>query len=128
MRAFGALETRKDSVSRCSSAAINLDSVKADFSMVTGSDAEVTHGIVNQNSGFTREVVVSLATTAIESPILKDVLPILCWHPWVVQNRFSPLSDLGNGVEVEFGEREDHEEAFGVSSGQRCSHHDDTTQ
>ena len=31
MRAFGALETGKDSVSRCSSAAVNLDSVKADF-------------------------------------------------------------------------------------------------
>ena len=31
MRAFGALETGKDSVSRCSSAAVNLDSVKPDF-------------------------------------------------------------------------------------------------
>ena len=94
--------------------------------MVTGSDVEVTHGIVNRNSGITGEVVVSSATTVIESLILKDVLPILCRHTWVVQNQFSPLSDLGNGVEAEFGEREDHEEAFSVSSEQRCSHHDDT--
>ena len=67
-------------------------------------------------------MVVSSATAAIKSPILKDVLPILCQHPWVVQNRFSPLSDLGNGVEAEFGEGEDHEEE------QRSSHHDAMTQ
>ena len=38
----------------------------------------------------------------------------------MVQNRFSPLSDLGNGVEDEFMEGEDHEEE------QRSYHQDDT--
>ena len=47
MRVFGDLETGKDLASRCSSAAVNLDFVKAVFSMVTGSNAEVTHGIGN---------------------------------------------------------------------------------
>ena len=47
MRVFGDLETRKDLASRCSSTAFNLDSVKVVFSVVTGSDAEVTHGIGN---------------------------------------------------------------------------------
>ena len=55
-------------------------------------------------------MVVSSATTVIEAPILKVVSPILGQYPWVVQNRFSPLSDLGNGVEDEFMEGEDHEE------------------
>ena len=65
-------------------------------------------------------MVVSSATAAIKSPILKDVLPILCRHPWVVQNRFSPLSDLGNGVEDDLVEREVHEVV------QRSNHHDET--
>ena len=39
----------------------------------------------------------------------------------MVQNQFSPLSDLGNGVEDVFVEGDDHEEV------QRSNHHDDTT-
>ena len=35
----------------------------------------------------------------------------------LVQNRFSPLSDLGNGVEVEFVAKED------LVEDQRCQHH-----
>ena len=69
----------------------------------------------------------SSAAVAFESPIMKEVSLILCRHIWVVQNCFSPLSNLGNGVEAEFGEREDHDEAFDVGSEQRCSHHNDTT-
>jgi len=38
----------------------------------------------------------------------------------VVQNRFSPLSDLGNGVEDDLVEREVHEVV------QRSNHHDET--
>nr|POE85765.1 hypothetical protein CFP56_07106 [Quercus suber] len=66
-------------------------------------------------------MVASLAPAAIEAPILKVVSPILGRYTWVVQNRFSPLLNLGNGVEDEFVEREDHEEE------QRSYHHDDTT-
>ena len=54
--------------------------------MVTGSDADVTHGIGNRDSGFTGDMVASSATMVIKSPILKDVSLILCQHPWVVQN------------------------------------------
>ena len=86
-----------------------------------GSDVEVIHGLGNRDSGFTGDLVVSLAMAVIKPPLLKEVPPILCQHPWVVRNRFSPLSDLGNGVEVEFGEGEAHEE-------ERSSPHDDTTQ
>jgi len=87
----------------------------------TGFDAEVIHGLGNRDSGFTGDMVVSLAMAAIEPPILKEVPLILCRHPWVVQSRFSPLSNLGNGVEAEFGEGEAHEE-------ERSSPHDDMTQ
>ena len=110
MRDLGDLETGKVSTSRCSSAAAILDFVKAVSFVGTDSDAEVTHGMGNRDSGFTDDMVVSSAMAAIEAPILKVVSPILGWHPWVVQNRFSPLLDLGNGVEDEFVEGEDHEE------------------
>ena len=39
----------------------------------------------------------------------------------MIQNRFSPLSDLGNGVEDELVEKEVHEVV------QRSNHHDETT-
>ena len=65
--------------------------------------------------GFSSKVAV------IELPIQTEVPPILCRQPWVVQNRFSPPSILGNGMEAEFGEGEAHEEEW-------CSPYDDTTQ
>ena len=85
-RVFGDLEIENDSASRCSSTVANLNFVKAVFSMVTGFDAEVTHGIGNRDFGFTNDMVVSSVTTVIKSPILKDVSLILCQHLWVVQN------------------------------------------
>ena len=42
----------------------------------------------------------------IEPPFLTEVPPIRCRQPWLVQNGFSPLSVLGNGLETEFGEGE----------------------
>ena len=86
-----------------------------------GSGVKVIHGLGNRDSRFTGDMVISSAMAMIEPPIMKKVLSILCPHPWVVRNRFSPLSDLGNGVEVEFGEGEAHEE-------ERSSPHDDMTQ
>uniref|UniRef100_A0A7N2MR58 Uncharacterized protein n=1 Tax=Quercus lobata TaxID=97700 RepID=A0A7N2MR58_QUELO len=100
---------------------VNLDSSKAVLSGFTGSCAEVTHGLGIQDSRFTSDMVISLAMAVSKPPILKEVSSILCRHPWVVQNRFSPLSNLGNGMEAEFGEGEAHEE-------ERSSPHDDTTQ
>ena len=85
-RVFGDLEIENDLASRCSSTVANLNSIKAVFSVVMGSNAEVTHGIDNRDFGFTDDMVVSSATTVIKSPILKDVSLILCQHPWVVQN------------------------------------------
>ncbi|KAF3971894.1 hypothetical protein CMV_004551 [Castanea mollissima] len=121
MRVFGDPVTGKESVSRCSSDIVNLDFGKVVFSGFTGSGAEVTHGLGIRDSRFTGDMVISLAMVVIEPPILKEVSPILCWQPWVAQNRFSPLSKLGNGVEAEFGEGEAHEE-------ERSSPLDDTTQ
>ena len=66
-------------------------------------------------------MVISSAMAGIEPPILKEVSPIPCWHPWVALNRFSPFSDLGIRMEAEFGEGEAHEE-------DRSSPHRDTTQ
>ena len=77
-RVFGDLEIENDSASRCCSTVANLNSVKAVFSVVMGSNAEVTHGIGNRDFGFTDDMVVSSATTVIKSPILKDVSLILC--------------------------------------------------
>ena len=71
--------------------------------------------------GFTSDMVISSAMAGIEPPILKEVSPIPCQHPWVVLNRFYPLSNLGNGMEAEFGEGEVHEEV-------RSSPHHDTMQ
>ena len=121
MESFGDPVIGKESVSWCSSDVVNLDSGKAILSGCTSFDVEVIHGLGNRDFGFTGDMVVSLAMAAIEPPILKEVLLILCRHPWVVQNRFSPLSNLGNGVEAEFGEGEAHEE-------ERSSPHDDMSQ
>ena len=66
-------------------------------------------------------MVISLTMAVIKPPILNEVSPILCRHPWVVKNSCSPLSNLGNGMEAEFGEGEAHEEEW-------SSPHDDTTQ
>nr|XP_023924360.1 G-type lectin S-receptor-like serine/threonine-protein kinase At1g11410 [Quercus suber] len=46
----------------------------------------------------------------IEASSLTVVSPILGRYPWVVHNRFSPLSDLGDWVVDEFVEGEDHVE------------------
>ena len=109
-RVLGVLDAGKALASRSSSTAVVLNSVKVGSSMGSISDAEVTHGLGNRDFGSTNDMVVSSATTVIEAPILKVVSPILGRYPWVVQNRFSPLSDLGNGVEDEFMEGKDHEE------------------
>lgn len=106
---------------KCSSDIVNLDPDKAVFSGFMGSGAEVTHGLGTRDSGFTGDMVISSTMVVIEPPILKEVSPILCRHPQVVQNSFSPLSNLGNGMEAMFGERETHEE-------EQSSPHDDTTQ
>ena len=95
MRDFGDPVTGKESASRCSSDIVNLDSGKAVFSGFMGFGAEVTHGLGIWDSGFTGDMVISSAMAVIEPPILKEVSPILCRHQWVVQNRFSPLLDLG---------------------------------
>ena len=113
--------TGKELASRCSFDMVNLDSGKAIFSGNMGSGAKVTNGLGIRDSGFTGDMVISSAMAMIEPPILKEVLPIPCQNPWVVQNRFSPLSDLGNGMEAEFGEGGAHEEEW-------CSPYDDTTQ
>ena len=79
-------------VTCCSSSdAVVLASVMAGFSMGSVSDVEVTLGLGNCDYGFTDIMVGSSTTTAV-----------------VIQNRFSPLPDLGNGVEDEFVEGEDH--------------------
>ena len=103
-RVLGVPETRKVSASKSSSAAVALDSDKVVSSLSTVSDAKVTHGLGNRDSGFTGDMVVSSMTAAIEVPILKVVLSILGQYPWVVQNRFSPFSNLGNGVDDVFRE------------------------
>ena len=111
--------TGKELESRCSSDIANLDSGKA-FSGFMSPGAEVTHGFGFRVSGFARDMVISSAMVGIEPPILKEVSPIPCRHPWVVLNRFSPLSNLGNWMEAEFGEGEAHEEDW-------SSPHHDTT-
>ncbi|KAK9994157.1 hypothetical protein SO802_023860 [Lithocarpus litseifolius] len=69
---------------------------------VTGKESEsrCSSDIANLNPAMAR----------IEPPSLKEMSPIPCRHPWVGLNRFSPLLDLGNGMEAMFGEGEAHEE------------------
>ena len=110
MRVLDVPATRKESVSRCSSILVNPNFGKAVFFGFTGSGAEETQGLGRWDAGFTDDMVISLAVAGIEPPILKEGLLILCQQPWVVHNRFSPLSVLGNGLEAEVGEGEAHEE------------------
>ena len=89
----------KGSASRNGSVVDVSDAVKAGPPMGSVSHAEVSLGLR-----------VSSATTSLTTPMLKVVSPILDSYPWVAHNRFSPLSDLGNGVEDEFEEGEVQEE------------------
>ena len=88
-------KTDKGSTLRSGSVMDDFVAGKAVSSMGSVSDAEVSIGLR-----------VSPASTSFESPLLKVVSPILGRYPWVTQNRFFPLSDLGNGVEDEFEEGE----------------------
>ena len=97
MRVCGDPTTGKELESRCSFDIANLDSGKAFFGF-TSPGAEVSHGFGVWDSGFVGDMVISSTMAGIESPILKEVSPIPCQHPWVVLNRFSPLSDLGIGI------------------------------
>ncbi|KAF3956710.1 hypothetical protein CMV_018193 [Castanea mollissima] len=93
-RELGAPVTENASALRSSSVAVLLDSGKAVSPMDTVSDAEESHGIGIRDSGFTSDPAVSSPTAALEAPILKGVSSILGQYPWVIQNRFSPLSEL----------------------------------
>ncbi|KAF3973051.1 hypothetical protein CMV_003495 [Castanea mollissima] len=113
-RELGAPVTENASALRCSSVAVLLDSGKAVSPMDTVSDAEESHGIGIRDSGFTSDPAVSSPAVVLEAPILKGVSPILGQYPWVIQNRLSPLLELGNGVDDVFVEGEDHEEVSGL--------------
>ena len=80
--------------------AVVLTSVKEGFSIGSVSSAETTLGLRKRDSGSASVMVGSSASAEI-----------------MVQNCFSPFSDLGNGVEDEFVAGEDHVE------DQRCQHH-----
>ena len=110
MSVLGAPKIGKVSASRSSSTAVARVSGKAASPRCTDSNAKVTLGLANRGSGFTSETVVSSTTATIEAPILNVVPPSLVQYPWVVQNRFSPLSNLGNGVEDVLVEGDDHED------------------
>ena len=57
------------------------------------------------------EVGSTSVNTAMVSPALKNGSRSHRRHQWVKNNRFSPLSDLGNEMGTEFGEGEDQVEA-----------------
>ena len=93
-------------------------SSRSSIVVVLGVDMAISAmGSVSNDLGFTSVRVVSSTTTLFENV----VSPILDLNPWVVQNRFSLLFDLGNGVEDELVEGEVHEVA------QRSNHHDEMT-
>ena len=83
-----------------SSNAVVLASIKDGFSMGSASGAETTLGLGKRVSGSTGAMV--------GSSVLAEIM---------VQNHFSPLSDLGNGVEDEFMAGED------LVKDQRWQHH-----
>nr|XP_023927128.1 uncharacterized protein LOC112038539 [Quercus suber] len=99
-RALGYPVAGKASSPCGSSDAVVLDSISAGFSMGSVSDAETTLGLGIRDSGSTGVMVGSSATAEI-----------------MVHNRFSPLSDLGIGVEDEFVVRDD------LVEDQWCHHH-----
>nr|POF16722.1 hypothetical protein CFP56_71158 [Quercus suber] len=108
-RVLGVPKTGKGLASRSGYVVDVFDTVKAGSSMSSVSDAE-------ESIGFG----VSSATASFETPMLKDVPPILGRYPWVAQNRFYPLSDLGNGIEDEFEEGEvlvEEQRGISVDSG-----------
>ena len=54
----------------------------------------------------------SPTSTAMVSPALQNGSQAHRRHQWVKQNHFSPLSDLGNDLGIEFGDGEDRDEAL----------------
>ena len=105
MRALADPETGKAPTSSRSSVVV-----------VLGVDMAISAmGSVSNDLGFTSVRVVS-STTALFENVVSLILDL---NPWVVQNRFSLLFDLGNGVEDELVEGEVHEVA------QRSNHHDE---
>ena len=64
--------------------------------------------IVDSDAGKVGSTSVNTATV---SPALKNGSRSHRRHQWVKNNRFSPLSDLGNEMGTEFGEGEDQVEA-----------------
>ena len=110
MSGLGVQVTRKVLATRCSLDLAILASNEDDFSGFTNSSAEVTRRLGSQDFGFTGDLGFSSEVAVIELPIQTEVPPILCRQPWVVQNRFSPPSVLGNGMEAKFGEGEAHAE------------------
>ena len=57
----------------------------------------------------------SPASTTMVSPALQNGSQAHRRHQWVKQNRFSPLSELGNDLGTKFGEGEDPDEALAQS-------------
>ncbi|KAF3973645.1 hypothetical protein CMV_002939 [Castanea mollissima] len=99
-RELGTPVNETPSAIRCSSAAVLLDSGKAVLPLDTFSDAVDS-----------QDLAVCSPSVVREAPIQKGVSPILDHFPWVFQNRFSPLSELGNGVDEGFVEGVEHEGA-----------------
>ncbi|KAF3956556.1 hypothetical protein CMV_018327 [Castanea mollissima] len=97
-REMGAPVTETSPELRCSSAAVFFDSGKAVLPLETISEAEDSH-----------DPAVSSPSVVLEAPFLLEAAPILDQVPWVIQNRFSPLAVLGNGVDEDFVEGEDQE-------------------
>ena len=110
MRVLDTPATGKKSTARCSSVLGIPDSSKAVFSGFSSSGAKETQGLGRWDAGFTGDLVISSAVAGIQPPMMKEGSPILCQQPWVDQNRFSPLSSLGFGLEAEVREGEAHEE------------------
>ena len=93
-----------------SSSVVDPDTVKAVFSAATASDDVETLDEAHQSSGLTGDMLITSTAAAMKSP--KNGLQSHCWHQWVDQNRFSPLSNLGNEMDADFGEGEDQTEDF----------------
>ena len=64
------------------------------------------------------------ANTAMVSPALKNGSRSHRRHQWAKNNRFSPLSDLGNEMGTKFGEGEDRVEAVRTVASVRLSPND----
>nr|POE67051.1 hypothetical protein CFP56_72947 [Quercus suber] len=111
MEDFSALGAKTNMERVRSFSMLDPNSSKVVSSVITSSDVEEMHGEALLSSRVTGDMLVTLAITTMESPVLKNGSQSHR-HQCMNQNRFPPLFELDNEMGTKFGEGDDQDEVF----------------